>query len=164
MNKDLTTKAFREIEKKNCEKQYCHRTQLCLSVSEHEDMGHNGLLTKPKKPLVRMNARSEAIARRSGRKPPPGRKQRLPQQEMEVLESSYDRYENHRRPATTTACWSGAFAGYVHQLHIGHSSLIESYFQQGIAGNKVDNEGTFLLKYLLSHFDKIGVPQMNISI
>jgi len=50
------------------------------------------------------------------------------------------------------------------QLHKGHSSLIESYFQRGIAGNKVDNEGTFLLKYLLSHFDKIGVPQMNISI
>lgn len=46
----------------------------------------------------------------------------------------------------------------------GHSSLIESYFQHGIAGNNVDNDGTFLLKYLLSQFDKIGVPQMNISI
>ena len=50
------------------------------------------------------------------------------------------------------------------KLHNGNSLLIESYFQQGIAGNKVDNEATFLLKYLLSHLDKIGVTQMNISI
>ena len=81
-------------------------------------MGHNGLLTKPKKPLVQMNARSEVMARRSGRRPPPGRKQRLPQQEMEVLEPSYDRDENHRAPAPTTACWSGAFAGYIHRSAI----------------------------------------------
>ena len=49
----------------------------------------------------------EALAKSWGRKPPAGRKQRLPQQEMEVLESSHDRDENHRGPATTTACWRG---------------------------------------------------------
>ena len=117
---------FGRSKKKMCEKQFCHWTQLCLSVLEHEDMGHNGLLTKPKKPLVRMNARSETMARRWGRKPLPGRKQRLPQQEMEVLESSYDRDENHRGPATTTACWSGAFAGYVHRRSHGPSRRASS--------------------------------------
>lgn len=44
-------------------------------------------------------------------------------------------------------------------IHKGHFPLIEKHFLQGTAGCKVDNEGTFLLKYLPSRFDKSGCPR-----
>ena len=44
-------------------------------------------------------------------------------------------------------------------IHKGHFPLIEKHFQEGTAGCKVDDEGTFLLKYLPSRFDKSGCPR-----
>ena len=41
---------------------------------------------------------------------------------------------------------------------------MESHFQKGFVGFEIDDKGAFGLKYLPSRFDKIGVPQMNISI
>lgn len=50
------------------------------------------------------------------------------------------------------------------EIHKGHFPLTENHFQQGIARCKVDAEGTFLLKYLPSRFDKAGEPQLNVGI
>lgn len=44
-------------------------------------------------------------------------------------------------------------------IHKGHFPLIEKHFQEETAGCEVDDEGTFLLKYLPSRFDKSGCPR-----
>ena len=50
------------------------------------------------------------------------------------------------------------------RIYKSHFPLIENHFQQGVAGYEIDAEGAFALKYLLSRFDKIRVPQMDIGI
>ena len=42
--------------------------------------------------------------------------------------------------------------------------MIKNHFQQGIGGYKTDAEEALALKYLLSRFDKISLPQMDIGI
>ena len=82
VNKNLTTKAFRKIEKL-WETVSPSNTVMPVSF-ETLRRGHNGLLSKLKKPLIRTTDRSKAIAGRTGGKPPPGWKHTLPKHEMVV--------------------------------------------------------------------------------
>ena len=80
VNKNLTTKAFPKIEKL-WETVSPSNTVMPVSF-ETLRRGHNGLLSKLKKPLIRTTDRSEAIAGRTGGKPPPGWKHTSPKHEM----------------------------------------------------------------------------------
>ena len=80
VNKHLTTKAFRKIEKL-WETVSPSNTVMPVSF-ETSRRGHNGLLSKLKKPLIRTNDRSEVIAGRTGGKPPPGWKHASHKHEM----------------------------------------------------------------------------------
>ena len=61
------------------------------------------------------------------------------------------------------ASWPQAFSTSI-KFEDGYTKVIENHFQQGVAGYEIDAEGAFALKYLLSRFDKIRVPQMDIGI
>ena len=71
---------------------------------------------------------------------------------------------NTKRARELAECFFAAHDIPNRKITRRHFSLIEKYFQQGVAAYEINEEVTFALKYLPSLFDKISISQMNIGI